>query len=555
MPTLLERIAARVAYWHAQGVYRRFVRTLREHDAVQQRVLRNVLGRMRGSAYARDHGLDGVRSVQDLRQAAPIVTYDDIRPYVDRVCDGETEALFAPGTRIHMFATSSGTTARPKRIPVTDEFVRQYRRGWNTFGLKMLTDHSRAVLRAILQVTGRFDESRTKAGIPCGAITGLLARTQKGIVRKYYVGRPELAYIGDPAAKYYTLMRLAVCRDVAFAITANPATLIRLAQTANDESERLIRDVRDGTICAETLSDGELRSTLQAGLRPNPDLAQRLEQIRQETGLLRPRDFWNVEFLACWTGGSMGHYRERLREWWGPLPVRDIGLLASEGRVTIPLQDETPAGVLDGRGAVFEFIPLEEWEQPQPRTLLAGELETGRDYVVVLTNFAGLVRYRLDDVVRVTGWLDGTPRLEFLHRAGRVSSVAGEKLTENQAVAAVRAACVKMGCCDFDFILAPQWGDPPFYRLYCPETVAGPIGDTVDAALCAENEEYASRRKSLRLNALEVIPVPETSFRDLDARLQASRGSHAEQYKRPCLVTDPDKNCDLSGLIPVSPPQ
>ena len=184
MPTLLERITARAAYWHAQGVYRRFVRTLRKHTAVQQRVLRDVLKRMRGSAYARDHGLDRVCDVRELRNVAPLVTYEDIRPYVERLCDGETTALFSPDVRIHMFATSSGTTARPKRIPVTSEFIRQYRRGWNTFGLKLLSDHPHAVLRAILQVTGRFDETYTKAGTPCGAITGLLARTQKGIVRR-----------------------------------------------------------------------------------------------------------------------------------------------------------------------------------------------------------------------------------------------------------------------------------------------------------------------------------------------------------------------------------
>ena len=347
-----------------------------------------------------------------------------------------------------------------------------------------------------------------------------------------------MAYIPDPGAKYYALMRLAVQRDVAFAITANPATLIRLAQTASDESERLIRDVRDGTICPEILTDDGLRSQLQADLRPNPDLAKRLERIRRETGVLRPRDFWNVAFLACWTGGSMGHYRERLREWWGPLPVRDIGLLASEGRVTIPLEDEMPAGVLDVSGAVFEFIPLAQWDTPQPRTLLPDELETGQDYVVVLTNSAGLVRYRLDDVVRVRGWFDGTPILEFLHRAGRVASIAGEKLTENQVVAAVRAACVKMGCCDFDFVMAPRWSDPPFYCVFCPESVPVGAAAEIDAALCVENEEYASRRKSLRLGSLKLKSVPQTAFQRLDMQLQSARGLHNEQYKRPCLFTD-----------------
>ena len=65
---------------------------------------------------------------------------------------------------------------------------------------------------------------------------GLLAQTQKRIVRRFYVGRPEIAHISEPLARYYTLMRLAISRDVAFAITANPATLIRMAQIASDET-------------------------------------------------------------------------------------------------------------------------------------------------------------------------------------------------------------------------------------------------------------------------------------------------------------------------------
>ena len=55
----------------------------------------------------------------------------------------------------------------------------------------------------------------------------------------------------------------------------------------------------------------------------------------------------------------MGHYLERLREWWGAVPVRDVGLLASEGRVSIPLDDDSAVGALDVESAVWEFVPVE----------------------------------------------------------------------------------------------------------------------------------------------------------------------------------------------------
>ncbi len=542
MPTLFERIAARFAYWHAKRVYESFLNTLRRVDAAQNRALQSVLSRLAGSDYGRRHALASVRSPDDLKHAAPLITYEDLHPYIERLCAGQTSALFSAGERLHMFATSSGTTAQQKLIPVTSEFVRQYRRGWNTFGLKMLSDHPQAVLRAILQSSGRYDERYTPSGVPCGAITGLLARTQKRIVRRYYVGRPEIALLDDAQAKYYTRMRFAVVRDVAFAVTANPATLIRMAQTADQESERLLRDVRDGTLSSELVPDTALRRRLETHLKPMPARARQLARLRSANDSLRPRDYWKLEFLACWTGGSMGHYLERLASWWGMVPVRDIGLLASEGRVSIPLEDDTPAGVLDVQGAFFEFIPTEQWDRQDAETLTARELETGRDYTVVLTNSAGLVRYRLDDVVRVRSWLEQAPVIEFLHRAGRVASIAGEKLTENQVVEAVRVANARLGASEFDFVMAPHWGDPPCYRVTCSRSVSPEMAEAIDRALSEQNEEYLSRRKSKRLGTLQLRKVEAEAISLMDERLMAARGSSPEQYKRPCLLTQPDED-------------
>ncbi|MCK4343430.1 MAG: GH3 auxin-responsive promoter family protein [Phycisphaerae bacterium] len=522
-------------------MYKRFLRVLDDVDAVQSRTLGRVMSVVAESEFGRRYNLSAVRTPADLKQAVPLASYEDFRPYIDRLCEGDTRALFSPGQRILMFATSSGTTALPKRIPVTQAFVKDYRRGWNTFGLKMLADHPSAILRAILQSSGRYDAGTTPAGIPYGAITGLLARTQKRIVRRFYVGRPEVAHLDDPQARFYTLMRLGVTRDVAFAITANPATLIRLAQTADEKSEMLIRDVRDGTLSDRIVTDPTLRQVLSAGLKPDPARADELARLRAKQDALRPRDFWKLEFLACWTGGSMGHYLQRLAAWWGPVPVRDIGLLASEGRVSIPLEDGTPAGVLDVTSAVFEFIPAEQADEMHPETLSHRELEVGRDYAVVLTNTSGLVRYRLDDVVRVRGRLRQAPLVEFLYRAGRVASVAGEKLTEHQAVAAVKAACRDLGISEFDFVFAPRWDEPPYYRLSCAREASPALADAVDRTLAEQNEEYGSRRKSNRLGPLQIRSLPTDLINAMDRRLTAARQSTAEQYKRPCLFTSPDE--------------
>lgn len=551
MRKLLEFIPAHLGIWHAARTHRRFVQALERLRATQQRALSRALALVTDSEFGRRYALRRVRTPDDLRRAMPLLTYEDYRPYIDRVAAGETGALFGPEQRVVMFATSSGTTAQRKLIPVTPDFVSDYRQGWNAFGVKMLTDHPDAIMRGILQITGRHDEGHTPAGIPYGAITGLMARTQKAVVRRFYVGHPDIALLDDPAQRYYALMRFAAGRDVAFAITANPATLVRMAQTINDQAERLIRDVRDGTLSGELVPDAGLRGRLEQRLRPNAKRARALEQLRAQHGALRPRDMWRLVFVACWTGGSLGHYLGRVAELWGPIPVRDIGLLASEGRVSVPLDDGTPAGALAAESGCFEFIPAEEAEAAQPRTLAPHEVEVGGQYAVVLSNTTGLLRYRLDDVVRVTGWFREAPLIEFLHRAGRVSSVAGEKLTENHLVAAVQRACQELGLPEFDFVAAPVWDDPPYYRLSTPLPADEQLARTIDRALAVQNEEYASRRKSSRLNILRLRTVDGGAFAAMDRRLSAARGGTAEQYKRPCLFCEPGAD-DRTLELPVT---
>lgn len=547
LATIFEFIAGNAARLHARLVYNRFLRSLRKFDRTQSNALRRALAQVTTSELGRKYQLDRVRTRNDLRAAVPLHTYEDFRPWIERVWNGDHGALFNDATTIRMFATSSGTTARQKYIPVTNAFITDYRRGWNTFGLKMYRDHFDAFLRGILQSTGRHDETLSPSGVPCGAITGLLAMTQKGIVKRFYVGGIDVARLPNASARYYTLIRLGVMRDVAYAITANPATLIQMARIADEYSETLIRDVRDGTLSEEIVGDYPERRAIEARFSPDPSRARSLEQLRSKNGAVRPRDIWRLSFVACWTGGSMGHYLPRVRDWWGPIPIRDIGLLASEGRVSIPLDDDSPVGVVDLSAGVFEFIPVEDFDAANPRVYWADELETGREYAVVMTNTTGLLRYRLDDIVRVHGYLNRSPLIEFLYRGGRVASVAGEKLTENQLVAAFREAVESLRLHSFDFVAVPVWDDPPYYRITCSDDPGPRFVEALDQSLCNQNHEYASRRKSGRLSQLQLFIASRKAFAEMDERLISRQRSRAEQYKRPCLLIHPAQDEILLG--------
>ena len=135
---------------------------------VQEALLRGILAHQADTDFGRDHRFATIRTVADFRRQLPVAGYDYFEPYIARVRNGEFNALLAD-PRVHMFALTSGTTATRKYIPVTPQYLADYQRGWNLWGLKVFRDHPEVTLRPIVQMSGDWDEFRTEAGIPCGS--------------------------------------------------------------------------------------------------------------------------------------------------------------------------------------------------------------------------------------------------------------------------------------------------------------------------------------------------------------------------------------------------
>ena len=74
-----------------------------QHAALLAKIYRNA-----SSAYGRDHGFSEIHSVGDFRTRQPIMSFEDVEPYVERVMRGEVTAMFSPETRVRMFAMSDG---------------------------------------------------------------------------------------------------------------------------------------------------------------------------------------------------------------------------------------------------------------------------------------------------------------------------------------------------------------------------------------------------------------------------------------------------------------
>lgn len=523
---------------------RAFASATADCRSVQRAVLNDLLRLNGGSRFSRDFGLDRVATVDEFRRALPVADYERARPYIEDVKQGDASALLGPDNPLLMFSLTSGTTSDSKFIPITGRFLKDYRRGWQVWGIRAYTEHRRLQLLQMVQLASDYDKFRTPAGTPCGNISGLVQQMQCFTVRTYYSIPPQIVKVSDPESKYYAALRFALAdRYIGLLMTANPSTLVHLAQLADQHRESLIRDIHDGSLSRfeDAAGPASLPLTRKARRRQRRR-ARELDAIVERTGQLLPRDAWPfLQMLAVWLGGSAGAYRHRIREFYGDVPCRDHGLSASEGRMTIPQEDETASGILDVTTHFFEFIPEDEIDSDDPTVLEAHELEVGRDYFILLTTASGLYRYDIHDVVRCTGFAGTTPLLEFLHKGAHIASVTGEKLTESQVAQAVAESAQMLDASLGLFTLAPVWGDPPHYRLMTElEADTKPdrfdrIVETIDRRLRELNCEYCEKQETGRLGPLQLTPLPEGTWQRFARHRQAGLGGSVEQYKHPAL--------------------
>ena len=347
------------------------------------------------------------------------------------------------------FATTSGTTAEPKLVPVTAAWLARMAALVRLWMLGAQRDHPRLLSQAPLTIVSPAIEGCTPRGVPVGALSGLLHRSLPAAVRRAQAVPYAAHLIVDADARAFVLLRLGLARAVSVIGTPNATTLVRLAQVARRQADSLLRAIHDGTLGIpwpafheEPGLDGQAaRRALAARLEADPARARALGAAARARGALRLQDAWpELALIGCWLGGTAGHHTRRLVEDYGGVPLRDLGLVASEGRVTLPLADGTAAGPPALDAGFFEFIPEEAMETRDPPVLLAHELEVGHRYGVVLSGANGLYRYDLNDVVEVQGRHHRAPLLAFVRKGRDMTSITGEKLHVNHVRDAVRQA-------------------------------------------------------------------------------------------------------------------
>ncbi|MFQ5780162.1 MAG: GH3 auxin-responsive promoter family protein, partial [Nitrospiria bacterium] len=321
------------------------------HETQKSLLFNSILQKNSETEFGRQHAFKNIRTENDFRKFVPIQNEESLAPYIEKTLEGMKGVLTSDlPTR---FNVTSGTTGKPKYIPVTFKSqVRTSQLMINWF-YRSLQDHPELLDHSFLLIASPAVEGHSSGRIPYGSATGVIYEKLPCLMRGSFAIPFLVSQIKDYNLRYYLLARLALGRRISLIGAANPTTLVRIAEAVRAYQDPLIRSIRLGRVCDKPLDldfggQEEVISTIGKGLKPNPTRARTLELAAQTRGYLRLGDCWpELRLIACWLGGSIGSQVNKIFDHFDQdISVRDLGYHASEGSFTLPYQDHSPSGIL-----------------------------------------------------------------------------------------------------------------------------------------------------------------------------------------------------------------
>ena len=488
----------------------RFARALYQPRETQEGWLREVVRRHESSAFGRDHDFANIRTPADFARRVPVATWDDVAPWVQRIRLGEQGVL--SNDRVTHLAPTSGSSGAVKSIP----FTASLQRGFDQAVCAWMCDLARQRPKLLggraywsispLTTDDSPHDSRVTHHEGFADDADYLGGRSAWLVRRALAVPSDIRHVRDVQAFWrLTLLALLRSRDLRLISVWHPSFVELLVSEAEPSWLELVDAIDTGTCPWESHLPPAGRSHWRS--RANPERAAELRRI----GSGNWSQWWpELRVLSCWGEQAAESGWRRLVRQLPDVLVQPKGLLATEGVVTIPWRGLTPLAVTSH---YFEFIT------DQGDVIGAHQLERGQSYEVVLTNGGGLWRYRLGDMVACSGHAHSTPTLRFLGRAGRVSDLRGEKLSE-PFVATVLGALSEGEVEPYYAALRPHASkESAGYELLISSewraSTDAELADRVDRALSA-NPHYAIARRLGQLGPLRVVRVdPNTSRQQL----------------------------------------
>ena len=439
------------------------------------------------------HSYDTIHSYEDYARRVPIQSYDDIKPYVERMRHGARNVLWP--SQVRWYAKSSGTTNdKSKFIPVTSE------------GLKQM---------------------HYKGPADCLAYY-LMTRTDS----RFFDGKGLI--LGGSHAPNYNLKHSLV-GDLSAILIENihplanflrvPSKEVALLSDFEEKMERIARS----TISKNITNISGVPSWMMAVIK----------RVLEITGAQSLDEVWPNLEIFFHGGVSFAPYRETYQQLIrSPRMQYRETYNASEGFFGVQNDPTDPSMMLMlDYGVFYEFIPLEELGKPDPTILPLTGIEVGRNYAIVISNMCGLWRYLIGDTVRFTS--KNPYKFVISGRTKHFINAFGEELVVENAEKGLQAACAATGAQVSEYTAAPVFmgTDAKCRHQWLIEFSVAPdsiehFTQVLDETLQQVNSDYEAKRyKDITLQRLEVIPARPDLFHDW---LKA-KGKLGGQHKVPRL--------------------
>jgi hypothetical protein len=473
-------VARRIDRWSADGV------------GAQRRVFDELIRKGRQTAFGRDHHFDEIQNYEAFRKQVPIRDYEGLKPYVERIRQGEAGVLW-PGLPRY-FAKTSGTTSGVKYIPLTKDSMP------NHFG------------------TAR------------NALFNYYARTGRGnwLDGKmiFLSGSPELDKIGKiPTGRLSGIVN----HEVPSWLRTNQ--LPSYATNCIEEWEEKLEHIVDETIHEDM--------RLISGIPPWVQMYY--ERLLERSGKKTVREIFPNFSMFVYGGVNFEPYRARLEELVGARIDSVETYPASEGFIAFQDDPNEKALLLNvDSGIFFEFVPLDEIHNENPTRLWLDEIELGVNYALVINNNAGLWGYNIGDTVK---FVSKNPyRLLVTGRVKHFISAFGEHVIGKEVEEAMNQTAAGVQANIVEFTVAPQVSPPegglPYHEWFVefgqePDNLQE-FAAALDAEMVKQNIYYQDLIEGAILKPLIIRPMQAGAFREY----MKTQGKLGGQNKVPRLSND-----------------
>lgn len=462
-------------------------------EELQMQVLHRLVNKAKDTEWGRNHGFESVSSYEDFAKTSGINTYEELKLAIDRMRQGESNILW-PG-KVRWYAKSSGTTNdKSKFIPVSQDGLKDthYAGGRDAVTWYLRNNPQSKIFdgKALILGGSHVPNYNTKNSL-VGDLSAILIENINPLVNLVRVPKKSIALLSDFEVKRELIAQEAIKQNITN-LSGVPSWMLSVMTR--------VLEISGKDNLAEVWPNLEM--FFHGGVAFTP--------YREQYKRLIP--------------SNQMHYMETYN--------------ASEGFFGVQDDPTDPSmSLMVDYGVFFEFIPMEEIENPNPKVVPLWGVEAGKNYAVVISTSSGLWRYMIGDTVRFTS----VNPYKFLI-TGRTKffiNAFGEELIVDNAEVGLAEACKQTGAEVLEYTAAPVFMDTEgkcrhqwlieFSRQ--PNDLAA-FSEILDKTLQQVNSDYEAKRyKDITLQNLEIVVARQGLFHDW----LASKGKLGGQHKVPRL--------------------